>query len=512
MTSDDSRVSDHNPQSPHGRLQHARRMRRKPVLMRRGSIATFVQLGLAAAIALLACILVIAILIFIEGDRSRPASILPKASPLPGPNSTSEESALTPTALEIQRLRSLSKELEEQIARSRTDAAVAARTEAHVLAQVEKEIVKTRSATTRLLSKVEDMGAAPVVTRPPPSQAEVATPQATAATPSGAQAMVRVFYGTDRAIRPSALSLSERYSSERGPSSLGTVDVSIPAGHALGKLEQKFWPWHSENDASRFFVVQRTEVLNKDQFISRLNETFARLDTRSALVFIHGYNVSFEDAALRSAQMAFDLDMKSLPAFFSWPSQGSAPRYTIDEQMAEWAEPHLRRFLETFANETRAESIIVLAHSMGSRPTTRALASLLSARPELQTRFKEIILAAPDIDADVFKDDLLPPLLEMQQRVTMYASSGDRALGASRAVHGAPRAGDAGRNIVILSGLETLDASSIDTDFLGHSYYGSTRALLTDINLLVNQNMRAARRPFLETRSVANVPYWVFKP
>jgi esterase/lipase superfamily enzyme len=464
-----------------------------------------VLVGLAsAAVALLLATLIVAVQTLVAvgrpGLEPSPAKTVPSAA---APASSASPSSPQDTAAmkrELDRLKEKTAELERQAASipAKSVSAKPAPPDPQ-LSQIEKSVAQNSAAIARL-SKVVGAGAV----------AATATP--VHAVPADAKAMVRVFFGTDRAIRPNAASLSERFTSERGVLSLGSVDVSIPQGHALGKLERKFWPWHSATDASRFFVVQRAESLTKEQFVTRMKEDFARLGTRSALVFIHGFNVSFEDAALRSAQMAFDLDMKSLPAFFSWPSQGSIPKYTVDEQLAEWAEPHLRKFLETFADESRAETLIVLAHSMGSRPTTRALRTLLTARPELQARFKELILAAPDIDADVFKDELMPPLLALQQRVTLYASSGDRALRASKEVHGASRAGDAGAGMVVLTGVETLDATGIDTDFLGHSYYGSTRALLTDINLLVHQNMRAAKRPFLEARSVANVPYWVFKP
>jgi esterase/lipase superfamily enzyme len=38
---------------------------------------------------------------------------------------------------------------------------------------------------------------------------------------------------------------------------------------------------------------------------------------------VHGYNVSFDDAALRTAQLAYDLTFDCPAAFFSWPSKGT---------------------------------------------------------------------------------------------------------------------------------------------------------------------------------------------
>ncbi len=341
------------------------------------------------------------------------------------------------------------------------------------------------------------------------SQAIEARPSTPANVPG--HSVVRVFFGTDRAVVSTARDLEKRFPPERGTLSVGTVDVSVPYSHKVGEIERAGWSdWRPSPD--QFFQIRAADTLNEQDYRSQLASEFDRLDADSAIVFVHGFNVTFEDAALRTAQIAYDLSMKSVPAFYSWPSQGHTVDYTVDEQMAEWTTPHLREFLERFADQSKGKAIYVIAHSMGSRPTVRALAALLAARPELAPRFKELILAAPDIDADVFKRDLMPPLIALRENVTLYASSADKALLASKAVHGAPRAGDAD-HLVTLAGVETLDASRIDTDFLGHSYVGNTRALLVDIAFLINANMRAAKRPFLERKQPENqMAYWVFKP
>jgi len=70
-------------------------------------------------------------------------------------------------------------------------------------------------------------------------------------------------------------------------------------------------------------------------------------------------------------------------------------------------------------------------------------------------------------------------------RLTLYASSLDKALVASRKIHRYARAGDAGDDIVIVEGLDSIDASAVDTSLLGHSYFGDNRSVISDIyNLL----------------------------
>ena len=70
------------------------------------------------------------------------------------------------------------------------------------------------------------------------------------------------------------------------------------------------------------------------------------------------------------------------------------------------------------------------------RALSRAVASLLSDKPDLRNRLKEVILTAPDIDADIFKRDIAPALTAAGRPITLYASSEDLALVASKKIHG----------------------------------------------------------------------------
>lgn len=129
--------------------------------------------------------------------------------------------------------------------------------------------------------------------------------------------------------------------------------------------------------------------------------------------------------------------------------------------------------------------------------------------------FKEIILAAPDIDADVFRNEIAPQLISMPSKTTLYASSRDEALIYSKRVNGSARAGESGSGLVVLSGIETIDASEADTSLfwrLGHSYIADSYTLLADLFQLIEQGMRAAKRFNLEAVQANGViPYWRFK-
>ncbi len=106
----------------------------------------------------------------------------------------------------------------------------------------------------------------------------------------------------------------------------------------------------------------------------------------------------------------------------------------------------------------------------------------------------QIILAAPDIDADVFREQIAPAMAQHSQRTTLYCSNTDWALAASNTFNDGWRAGDSSRGILIVPGADTVDASGIDTALLGHSYYGDCLPLLKDVQMLFESNLPPAER------------------
>ena len=70
------------------------------------------------------------------------------------------------------------------------------------------------------------------------------------------------------------------------------------------------------------------------------------LGGKRVIIFVHGYNVTFEEAALRTAQVAYDIEFKGVPVIYSWPAQGNTLSYTVDQINAAWSRPHLVEFLQ----------------------------------------------------------------------------------------------------------------------------------------------------------------------
>lgn len=304
-----------------------------------------------------------------------------------------------------------------------------------------------------------------------------------------------------------------RYGNERGSLQLGNCLVSIPKSHEIGKVESpSILRLEVREDVRKHIVLQRTEPEAESVFYQQLRQRVQQSDKAEVFVFVHGYNVTFDAAARRTAQIAYDVKFAGAPIFFSWPSQGGLLQYTVDETNVAWTVPHLKQFLLDVVEKSGAKSVNLIAHSMGSRALTQALRELELELKEQSALFNQVILAAPDIDAEIFRRDLAPALVRASQHVTLYASSNDQALAASKKVHGYLRAGESGNGLVVTNGVDTIDVSLIDTSILGHSYYGSSNPILRDIYFLIHDALPAARRRWLRpASSYDGLTYWVFQ-
>jgi esterase/lipase superfamily enzyme len=322
---------------------------------------------------------------------------------------------------------------------------------------------------------------------------------------------VKVFYATDRSAAQDK-DPSRIYGTERSAMTYGTCQVSIPGGHRIGNLESpKIYKFEFKPDPKKHVTLMSVSVMNKDLFFADLKDTVANSQKKSAFVFVHGYNTSFADAARRTAQIAHDLEFDGAPVFFSWPSKQVALEYPHDETNIEWAEADLKRFLGEFAELTGAENVYLIAHSMGNRALARAFASIASKDEALTKHFREVILTAPDIDSGVFMNEIAPKITGFRTGVTLYSSSNDDALALSRRFHGYPRAGDSGAGLVVAPGIETIDASEVDTSLFGHSYFAGNRSVIEDMHYLIKDGKRAGSRFSLAEKQAPAGKYWAFK-
>lgn len=299
------------------------------------------------------------------------------------------------------------------------------------------------------------------------------------------------------------------YTGGRGGLVRGVCHVTIPKTHSRGSVERPtLLKFEVAENQAKHIVLTSVSELPHTAFDRLLGEKLNAADQPDIMVFIHGFNVDFESAVLRTAQIAVDVPFHGVPICYSWPSQGTLLGYPIDENNAAWTVGHLKEFLVDLVDHSGAKSIHVVAHSMGNRAMTAAMQQIAYQHPTSEPLFDRVVLAAPDVDADLFRKDLAGTLTSVAQQVTLYASSNDQALMASKKVHGYPRAGESGERLVIVPGIETVDVSGIDLSLLGHSYYGDSEPILKDLYDVLLSKMPAPQRSSLISFGQAPQVWW----
>lgn len=274
--------------------------------------------------------------------------------------------------------------------------------------------------------------------------------------------------------------LGEIYSGERSRDISGQIiTVSIPPNHRPGRVE---WPSDGTPDAEDEFAALSVESAIEEEAWAWFDqqETDGRL-----LIFVHGYNVRFADAVYRLAQITEDMPIEAAPVLFSWPSDGELAGYIYDRESATYARDALEIVLSEAIESERVSQIVILAHSMGSWITMEALRQMSIRRGGLPDKIVDVILAAPDLDLDVFEQQFLA-LGEDRPHFTFIVSADDRALRLSRMLaRGEQRLGaiDPSQEpyrsrIEATPGITVIDLSQVQGDGAGHSGFAQSSELL----------------------------------
>jgi len=252
-----------------------------------------------------------------------------------------------------------------------------------------------------------------------------------ATAPGASEHVILVASTRARDPRPGAI-----YSGARSSAlSFARIDMTVPPTHKAGSVE---WPKTAPgNPATDMVVRQVTTQDTVEQFDAELK---AELDkrppgTKKVAIFIHGYNTQFNEALYRMAQLTEDTKSRAVPVLFTWASRGETADYVYDTNSATSARDGLEETIRrVFASG--AEKVTILAHSMGNWATVEALRQIsISGRRLPLEKIDNIVLAAPDIDVDVFKSQLKrfgkPP-----KPFIVIVSADDKALAFSRFIAG----------------------------------------------------------------------------
>lgn len=352
-----------------------------------------------------------------------------------------------------------------------------------------------------------------------------------------------IFYVTDRVSRPTADGLS--YTAERSSSMVfGSSTVSFGEGQdwnslsaASGTIDRKVkLPLKvvANREIIRFDptpvpfkVVNGTPVPNPEAvasynqnraaFQSSVRAKMRASGKNEVVVFVHGFNNTFEDAVFSLADIWHFSGRTGVPIAYSWPAgAGGLFGYFTDRESGEFTVFHLKEFLLQLSQIPELRKIHIIAHSRGADVTTTALRELIIAvrnqgkNPRNVLKVENVVLAAPDLDFSVVRQRLIAEGFGVSiGQVTVYMNQGDTALGISQRLMTGQRLGKLTVNDLqsperdIFSNVRTVSFVNVEgvRGLTGHAYFRTNRNVLSDIALLI----RESARPGTATRPLVNV-------
>lgn len=277
--------------------------------------------------------------------------------------------------------------------------------------------------------------------------------------------------------------------------------ISIPKDRPTGEIQ---WPSGTASSPESAFSARAFETLDRDAFRASLGRRVAAKGGRHVLVFVHGYNTRFDEAAFRLAQIVHDSGAEVTPVLFSWASGASLGAYPYDRESASLGRDGLEALIDKLAAEPGVRQVSVLAHSMGGWLAMETLRQIVIRRGTLPPKVTNVMLAAPDVDVDVaLAQGRVIQQARRKPQLTLFVSTDDKALSAARWLWGSrDRLGainpaqEPYRTNLEKSGVTVIDLSGVTTaDTLNHGKFAASPAIVQLIGqrLATGQSIETAR-------------------
>ena len=285
------------------------------------------------------------------------------------------------------------------------------------------------------------------------------------------------------------------------------LTVSIPPGHKPSQIE---WPKGKKPNPATEFAVTEQAALDQAVFADRINP--ARHASPKVGVFVHGYNYNFQEALFRLAQISADSKMAGMPILFSWPSQGAISGYVADKESATYSRDYLAGLMKELARNRGPGDVYIFGHSMGGWLVVEALRQLrLEGRDDVLDKLV-VVLAAPDIDSDVFRTQMAV-IGKMKHPMTILVANDDRALAVSQFISASTnRVGRLNINdpkvqtTAVANGVVLIDISQIkSTDSANHSRFVDAVALYPALTAEANRNTLGHAGAFVFDAAAATI-------
>ncbi|MEI9916877.1 MAG: alpha/beta fold hydrolase [Methylovirgula sp.] len=267
--------------------------------------------------------------------------------------------------------------------------------------------------------------------------------------------------------------------------------LSIPPDHHAGQIER---PAFGSPDPEHHIMVASTRDLSEAEFRNEVaTDISGRIGSnRDVLLYVHGFNTSFDAARFRLAQIVTDGRFGGIPVLFTWPASNSLLDYEAARESATASRDSLANLLKDLSEIPDVGRIHILAHSLGTWLTMEALRQrAIAGSPSLNGKLGLVMLAAPDIDLSVFRSQLS----ELDaSHVSVLVSADDRALSLSRTLAGdRPRVGaldprkPSDRAALARLGVKIYDLSGKSDGLIDHDAYADLPDVVRSIGAQIGR-------------------------
>ncbi len=273
----------------------------------------------------------------------------------------------------------------------------------------------------------------------------------------------------------------------------------------------------TRDDVAKAYAAS-TEAMQKN-----ISEKLNASKAKDIILFIHGFNNSFEDSALNLADIWHFTGRHGVPVFYSWPAaHGGVKGYFVDSESGEFSIYHLKETIRILSEMPELERLHIIAHSRGTALVSSAIRELVievrasGADPREVLKMENVILAAPDLDVGVVQQRLGAERLETAiGQTTIYTNREDRALGISQFLVDGLRFGRLSANDLSeqereimgqIRNVSFINVEGVDS-LIGHSYYRKHSGVLSDLAILIRQGLKPGEpgRPLIRTQD----NFWV---
>lgn len=280
-------------------------------------------------------------------------------------------------------------------------------------------------------------------------------------------------------------------------------------------------------------TLAHNEIQEREDFTEDVVTWIERSSDSSALLYIHGFNTSFADAANNTAKLGYDLGFPGSLFFFSWPARGDSPSYLADREAMLNSQLALRSMIQDIFTLTPVRDLYIIAEGMGATLVSHTLKNTFRVNPEYRNQIREIVLIAPDIEKTEFRNDLVPFIASDEYPLTLYVSSNNPDLNFAKDFYTRPAlesteesstlpvtkkpvipdlAGNSENGVFLAEHVETIEVGNANTSLAAAAGYADTGAILIDIRNLIHFGNRANSRSQLTAQLQTEPIHWAYTP